>query len=82
METRTEFWRQQKPLYARKKEKGNVTRKKNKPSLAKFVLKQLEEVDQGKLIVREHRQIGIFPPRKAEATEAYIIHILDENLDC
>ena len=49
METRTEFWRQQKPLYARKKEKAkyNVPRKKNKPTVSKFVLKQLEEVDQG-----------------------------------
>ena len=49
LETRTEFWRQQKPLYARKGNKDAKTRgkKKTKPSVGKYVLKQLEEIDQG-----------------------------------
>ena len=51
LDTRTEFWRQQKPLYARKKEKDkrSVEKKKKKPSVAKYVLTQLEDIDQGKI---------------------------------
>lgn len=50
LDTRTEFWRQQKPLYARKKDIGKSAsgrKKKVKISQGKQVLKQLEEVDQG-----------------------------------
>jgi len=45
LDTRTEFWRQQKPLYARQKDKVSKKRK-GKPSMAKYVLKELEEIDQ------------------------------------
>lgn len=53
LDTRTEFWRQQRPLYARKKEKGkpNPKRKKATQSLEKQILKQLEDVDQGNCLV-------------------------------
>lgn len=50
LDTRTEFWRQQKPLYARRKDTGKKPsgkKKKTKVSQGKYVLKQLEEVDQG-----------------------------------
>ena len=52
LDTRTEFWRQQKPMYARKREKevakGQQDKNKSKPSdPAKYVLKNLEEIDAG-----------------------------------
>jgi len=48
LDTRTEFWRQQRPLYARKKDTGKSSPKKKKAtqSLGKQILKQLEDVDQ------------------------------------
>ena len=49
LDTRTEFWRQQKPLYARKKEKPLLHRNKPKPKAedpANFVVRSLDEVDQ------------------------------------
>lgn len=49
LDTRTEFWRQQRPLYARKKDTGKPAPKKKKgvkQSIGKQVLKQLEEIDQ------------------------------------
>ena len=50
LDTRTEFWRQQRPLYARKKDNGKSSPKKKKAtqSLGKQILKQLEDIDQGK----------------------------------
>jgi len=50
LDTRTEFWRQQRPLYARKK--GTLKshprkKKKTKQSIGRQVLKVLEEIDQG-----------------------------------
>nr|BAD38896.2 outer arm dynein binding protein [Heliocidaris crassispina] len=50
LDTRTEFWRQQKPMYARKREKEEAkgAREKNKQQPAdpaKYVLKNLEEID-------------------------------------
>ncbi|XP_077997219.1 outer dynein arm-docking complex subunit 4-like isoform X2 [Glandiceps talaboti] len=50
LDTRTEFWRQQKPMYARKRDKEEAKGKgkdKQKPSdPAKYVLKQLEDIDE------------------------------------
>ena len=49
MDSRTEFWRQQKPLYARKKEKTVLHRNKPKPKPedpAGFVVRSLDEIDQ------------------------------------
>ncbi|XP_066919955.1 outer dynein arm-docking complex subunit 4-like [Clytia hemisphaerica] len=49
LDTRTEFWRQQRPLYARRKDNGKTSpskKKKPKQSFGKQVLIQLEEVDQ------------------------------------
>ena len=56
LETRTEFWRQQKPLYARKKEKLKPTskesrKKKKANSIGKYIVKQLEEIDEGELLL-------------------------------
>ncbi|EDO42886.1 predicted protein, partial [Nematostella vectensis] len=48
LESRTEFWRQQKPLYARKKEKAKPRKvqQKSKPAdTTKFILRSLEEID-------------------------------------
>ncbi|XP_011670214.1 tetratricopeptide repeat protein 25 isoform X1 [Strongylocentrotus purpuratus] len=50
LDTRTEFWRQQKPMYARKREKEEAkgAREKNKQQPAdpaKYILKNLEEID-------------------------------------
>lgn len=48
LESRTEFWRQQKPLYARKKEKPKPKKvqQKSKPAdTTKFILRSLEEID-------------------------------------
>lgn len=49
LDSRTEFWRQQKPLYARKKEKPVMQRNKPKPKPedpTDFVVRSLEEIDQ------------------------------------
>ena len=49
LDSRTEFWRQQKPLYARKKEKPVLHRNKPKPKTedpTDFVVRSLEEIDQ------------------------------------
>jgi ATP-dependent protease HslVU (ClpYQ) ATPase subunit len=49
LDSRTEFWRQQKPLYARKKEKPVLHRNKPKAKTedpADFVVRSLEEIDQ------------------------------------
>lgn len=50
LDTRTEFWRQQKPMYARKREKDEAKGQREKSSKkpqdpAKYVLKNLEEID-------------------------------------
>ena len=48
LDSRTEFWRQQKPLYARKKEKP-LHRPKPKPKASDptdFIVHSLEEIDQ------------------------------------
>lgn len=48
LESRTEFWRQQKPLYARKKERPKPKKpaQKSKPAdITKFILRSLEEID-------------------------------------
>ena len=50
LETRTEFWRQQRPIYARKKETRKLkstAKKKTKSDFGKYVLHQLEDIDQG-----------------------------------
>jgi len=58
LKTRTEFWRQQKPLYARKKESDVPSKapakskdkkdslKKKRAAVGKFIVKQLEEIDE------------------------------------
>ena len=49
LDSRTEFWRQQKPLYARKKQKPVLHRNKPKPKTedpADFVVRSLDEIDQ------------------------------------
>lgn len=54
LDTRTEFWRQQKPIYARERDRKLTQRKWNKsrqnpPSdPSHFVLQSLEEIDTGK----------------------------------
>jgi hypothetical protein len=49
LDSRTEFWRQQKPLYARKKQKPLLHRNKPKQKTedpADFVVRSLDEIDQ------------------------------------
>ncbi|XP_070570630.1 outer dynein arm-docking complex subunit 4-like isoform X2 [Ptychodera flava] len=50
LDTRTEFWRQQKPMYARKRDKQEAKgrgKDKQKPAdPAKYVLSKLEEIDE------------------------------------
>lgn len=49
LDSRTEFWRQQKPLYARKKEKPVLHRNKPKPKTedpTEFIVRSLDEIDQ------------------------------------
>ncbi|KAM4691884.1 outer dynein arm-docking complex subunit 4 [Rhinophrynus dorsalis] len=51
LDTRTEFWRQQKPIYARERDRKIMQQKwnrdKHKPSdPTRFILKSLEEIDQ------------------------------------
>ncbi|XP_071822237.1 outer dynein arm-docking complex subunit 4-like isoform X3 [Apostichopus japonicus] len=50
LDTRTEFWRQQKPMYARKREKSDVNRQAGKDNKrpvdpTRYILKNLEEID-------------------------------------
>ncbi len=51
LDTRTEFWRQQKPLYARKKMKqksgSGQKRDRTKNDLAENIIKKLEDIDAG-----------------------------------
>jgi hypothetical protein len=44
LDSRTEFWRQQKPIYARKKMSLNSSSQSNKNPLD-YILKQLEVID-------------------------------------
>ncbi|CAB1337440.1 unnamed protein product [Coregonus sp. 'balchen'] len=54
LDTRTEFWRQQKPIYARERDrklmqqKWNKTRQNPPSDPTRFVLQSLEEIDAGK----------------------------------
>ncbi|KAJ8019702.1 Tetratricopeptide repeat protein 25 [Holothuria leucospilota] len=50
LDTRTEFWRQQKPMYARKREKSDIGKQGRKDGKkpvdpTKYILKNLEEID-------------------------------------
>lgn len=52
LDTRTEFWRQQKPMYARKREKSDIGKQGRKDGKkpvdpTKYILKNLEEIDAG-----------------------------------
>lgn len=51
LDTRTDFWRQQKPMYSRKREKQDRLKgKQKKGNHEHYVLQQLERVDNGKCI--------------------------------
>lgn len=56
LDTRTDFWRQQKPMYARKRDKdlqqAKISKKTSDP--AKYTLKKLREIDEGK----QHHKIS------------------------
>ena len=52
LDTRTEFWRQQNPLYARKKDKqkpkSKVGKRKGRSNFAQDVIRTLEDIDRSK----------------------------------
>lgn len=49
LDTRTDFWRQQKPMYSRKREKQERLKGKQKHGNHEtYVMNQLERIDQGK----------------------------------
>lgn len=50
LDTRTDFWRQQKPMYSRKREKQEKRGKQKKGNHEQHVMSQLERIDNGKLI--------------------------------
>ena len=61
LDSRTEFWRQQKPMYSRKRDKEMRDRDARRGSgrgargdAAKYVLKNLEEIDQGNKFLEVH----------------------------
>lgn len=52
LDTRTEFWRQQKPLYARKRDQrlramGREGKTGKQANPTRYVLRSLEEIDEG-----------------------------------
>lgn len=53
LDTRSDFWRQQKPMYARRHDRLMQRRKRetssNKMSPNDYIIKELEKIDQGKL---------------------------------
>ena len=54
LDTRTEFWRQQKPMYARKRDR--ITQRKtgskdNKASANQYIIKELERIDEGRCLI-------------------------------
>lgn len=68
LDTRTEFWRQQKPIYARERDRKLLqqqwNRKRNRPPSDPtfYILKNLEEIDTGDLLgqdlqVEVHKKI-------------------------
>lgn len=53
LDTRTDFWRQQKPMYARKRDKKlhrDRAASSNKSPPNEYIIKELEKIDEGKLI--------------------------------
>ena len=53
LDTRTEFWRQQKPMYARNRDRDLRNKRaasRGAGTSSKFVLKSLEEIDEGRCI--------------------------------
>lgn len=67
LDTRTEFWRQQKPMYARKRDRTLMQQKwsnrKTDPHASdrtKFILKNLEEIDQGQWRSVIKRNLNVF----------------------
>ena len=51
LDTRSDFWRQQKPMYARRHDRLVQRRKREAPSSklspSNYVIKELERIDQG-----------------------------------
>lgn len=47
LDTRTDFWRQQKPMYSRKREKQDKRGNKKKGNHEQHVMSQLERIDTG-----------------------------------
>ena len=58
LDSRTEFWRQQKPMYARKRDRmlqqQQWNRGKAKKQDMKTILRSIEEIDEGKYTVLVH----------------------------
>ena len=50
-QSRAEFWQQQKPMYARKGKSAKQGSKRSKGDPAKYILKCLEEIDEGMKIL-------------------------------
>ena len=46
-QSRAEFWQQQKPMYARKGKSAKQGAKRDKGDPAKYILKCLEDIDEG-----------------------------------
>ena len=52
-QSRAEFWQQQKPMYARKGKSAKQGTKRDKGDPAKYILKCLEDIDEGvKILTR------------------------------
>ena len=52
-QSRAEFWQQQKPMYARKGKSAKQDAKRDKGDPAKYILKCLEDIDEGvKILTR------------------------------
>ena len=55
LDTRTDFWRQQKPMYSRKREKQErLNGKQKKGNHEEYVINQLEKIDQG------NKRLGLY----------------------
>jgi hypothetical protein len=70
LDTRTEFWRQQKPMYARKKESSNQVQKAVQSRNRQIINRRSDEYKERQEIIREKTQnpkaAGGYKPQNAE----------------
>ncbi|KAF6032938.1 TTC25 [Bugula neritina] len=76
LDTRTDFWRQQKPMYSRKREKQERLRgKQKKGNHESYVINQLERIDREQ--VDEHYEDSL---KRAQKTLTYVQNLNEKDI--